>query len=319
MRQKRKTLGLVVALVAVGMVLAGCSAQSSVQVSGPTKVASKALDVKAFDQLVASGPKASEKDVKANKWASTIKQQGVLHYGGVTDSAVFGMQGKTDGKVRGFDAGLAQLLACYIVGSPKAEVTPVRPGSREAMLGNGAVNAVVATYSIDATRSKRVDFSEPYLTVRQGILVKSDTKGVDAVSDLAGKKVGVRADTTNSETFTKDVPKKAKGVLYRSDDEMFKALKDGKIDAYVTDEPIVLDAVASRPKEFRRAGKSFGDVEEYGIGLPKHTDAKKFVDAWLEKIKADGTWEKLWKLTIGDRTGEANAPKPPVAKDEKKK
>jgi len=40
--------------------------------------------------------------------------------------------------------------------------------------------------------------------------------------------------------------------------------------------------------------------EPYGIGLP-HDDAmaKAFVNDWLKKIYADGSWAKLWKATIG--------------------
>jgi glutamate transport system substrate-binding protein len=36
------------------------------------------------------------------------------------------------------------------------------------------------------------------------------------------------------------------------------------------------------------------------------------VNAWLKKIEADGTWAKLWKLTIGDRTGVTTVPKVPT-------
>ena len=40
--------------------------------------------------------------------------------------------------------------------------------------------------------------------------------------------------------------------------------------------------------------------EPYGIGLPKDDpSAKQFVNAWLQKIYADGSWAKLWKATIG--------------------
>ena len=34
--------------------------------------------------------------------------------------------------------------------------------------------------------------------------------------------------------------------------------------------------------------------------------------AWLKAIEDDGTWGKLWKVCIGDRTAVASVPKPPA-------
>jgi hypothetical protein len=36
-----------------------------------------------------------------------------------------------------------------------------------------------------------------------------------------------------------------------------------------------------------------------------------FVNAFLKKIEADGTWAKLWTVAIGQRTGSKNVPTPP--------
>ena len=59
------------------------------------------------------------------------------------------------------------------------------------------------------------------------------------------------------------------------------------------------------------AGKPFTQ-EPYGIGLPKdQADAKKFVNDFLQKIYADGSWAKLWKATIGTIV-QGDAPKPPT-------
>ena len=34
-------------------------------------------------------------------------------------------------------------------------------------------------------------------------------------------------------------------------------------------------------------------------------------DAFLKKIEADGTWARLWTVTIGQRTGSTHVPTPP--------
>ena len=53
-------------------------------------------------------------------------------------------------------------------------------------------------------------------------------------------------------------------------------------------------------------------INTIGIGLPKDSDGVAFVNAFLKKIEDDGTWAKLWKISIGDRTGITNVPNPPA-------
>ena len=38
----------------------------------------------------------------------------------------------------------------------------------------------------------------------------------------------------------------------------------------------------------------------------------EFVNEFLKKIEEDGTWEELWKISLGDRTGIETAPEAPV-------
>jgi glutamate transport system substrate-binding protein len=74
----------------------------------------------------------------ANEWASSVKESGVLRVGGTMTSQLFSLMDEKDGKVRGFDAGLFQLLARYIFGDEtKCEITQVDAGSRESVLENG--------------------------------------------------------------------------------------------------------------------------------------------------------------------------------------
>jgi len=37
-----------------------------------------------------------------------------------------------------------------------------------------------------------------------------------------------------------------------------------------------------------------------------------FVNAFLKKVEADGTWAKLWIISIGQRTGSTSVPTPPA-------
>jgi ABC-type amino acid transport substrate-binding protein len=48
------------------------------------------------------------------------------------------------------------------------------------------------------------------------------------------------------------------------------------------------------------------------VGVPKGSDAVAFLNAFLKKIEADGTWAKLWTVAIGERTGNQDVPSPPA-------
>ena len=61
---------------------------------------------------------------------------------------------------------------------------------------------------------------------------------------------------------------------------------------------------------FWSIGEPFTE-DPYGIGLPQGSDAKAFVNAFLQTIYDDGTWEAIWRATIGAVTG-GEAPEPPA-------
>jgi glutamate transport system substrate-binding protein len=307
------------AIAALGLALAGCGSQGSASSSsssasgsnGSNSGVGKPLDTAAYDKIIAAGSVADNSTVDASTWASAVKKAGVLKVGGTKTSALFSLQSPDDNKVRGFDAGLSQLLARYIIGDAKTDVSVVTSSTREAVLQNGTVDSVFATYSITPARMQKIDFAGPYYVSRQGILVKSTNTSIKSVKDLDGKKVGVQAGSTGPQVVKKAAPK-ATVQEFQDDSQLVQAIKQGRIDAYVVDQSLVLGDVAKEPKALKVVGSGFGTPDPYGIGLPKGSDAKPFVNAWLKKIVADGTWAKLWKATIGDRTGVTTVPKVPT-------
>ena len=99
---------------------------------------------------------------------------------------------------------------------------------------------------------------------------------------------------------------------FTTDEEARTALEQGRVDAYVIDVTMQLSSIAKNPGKYRLAGEAFGPTDAYGIGLPLDSDGVAFVNAWLKAIEDDGTWGKLWKVCIGDRTAVASVPKPPA-------
>ena len=63
----------------------------------------------------------------------------------------------------GFDAGLSQLLAKYIIGEPRENLSQVTVDTRETLLQNNSVDVIFATYSITPKRRRKSGFRRPLL------------------------------------------------------------------------------------------------------------------------------------------------------------
>ncbi|NOK24117.1 transporter substrate-binding domain-containing protein, partial [Corallococcus carmarthensis] len=139
------------------------------------------IDAAAFDALVAQGPVASAEAVAASPWASKIRQAGTLRLGGTQTSNLFSLLNEKDGRLRGFDAGIAQLLTRYILGdASKVQFTQVNSSTREQVLINGQVDTVIATYSITPARAEKISFAGPYYTSQAGVLVKANNQAIQS-------------------------------------------------------------------------------------------------------------------------------------------
>lgn len=270
------------------------------------------IDAAAFDALVAQGPVADAATIASSTWASKIKQAGTLRLGATQTSNLFSLLNEKDGKMRGFDAGLAQLVARYILGDgAKVKFTQVTSSTREQVLINDQVDMVLATYSITPARAEKISFAGPYYTSQAGVLVKANNRAIQSYSDLAGKKVATQAGSTGPAILAQYAPKAAVQE-FQTHQEALDALRQGRVDAYVTDYTLLLNALSLGTGDTRLAGAPFGAEDPYGVGLPKGSDGVAFVNAFLKKLEADGTWAKLWIISIGQRTGSTSVPTPPA-------
>ena len=271
-----------------------------------------AIDKDAFDALLSSGPVADDAAIEANSWAKAVKEAGVLRVGGTRTSFLFSQLDETDGGVRGFDAGLYQLLARYILGDEtKYELTQVDSSTRESVLQSNQVDAVFATYSITPSRQEVISFAGPYYTSRQAVLVKAGNAEVTGVDSLAGKTVATQSGSTGPDILAEFAPE-AVVQEFANDQEARLALEQGRVDAYVTDYTLLLNAIVKNPGTYEIAGDTFGPEDNYGIGLPLDSDGVAFVNEFLKTIEENGTWAELWQISLGDRTGIDTAPEAPA-------
>jgi glutamate transport system substrate-binding protein len=305
-RFSRRRLGLLAGGAAAGVAgLAACGNDKSALTGSQT-------NVDAYDQIILAGPVADAATVDGNAWAKKIKDRGVLNTGGSDSGPLFSIKDPTTGKLTGFDAGLAQLLAHYITGKTDVnalldlKVTSV--DTREALIVNNTVDTVFATYSITTERAKKVAFAGPYYRSGNAVMVKASNTDINSVKDLTGKKVATQQGSTAPDKI-KEAVSGATVQLFPDAAQCLAALQTGRVDAYVIDQSILISD-ASADKDLKVVGEPFSD-DYYGIGVTRSDPAaKEFVNAWLKKIEDDGSWAKLWTATVGTVV-KSDAPKPP--------
>ncbi|MDN5559511.1 MAG: transporter substrate-binding domain-containing protein [Ruaniaceae bacterium] len=277
----------------------------------PAAEAGSDLDLAAYNAIIDGGAVADDATIAASEWASAVKEAGVLRVGGTETSNLFSILNPAEGRVVGFDAGISQLLATYILGEPETNLTQVAVDTRETLLQSGDVDTTIATYTINAARAEVISFAGPYYSSQGGILVSSSNTDINSLEDLAGKTVATQAASTGEDLIAEFAPDAT--ILPLPDHaQAVEAVKNGNADAYVIDQTLLLNAVLQEAGAVKVVGEAFGPEDRYGIGLPLGSDGVEFVNAFLDELIADGTWANLWQVTIGDRTGVSEAPAAPT-------
>src|SRR5699024_3953669 len=265
---------------------------------------------------LASGPVAGDDVIAASAWAAAIKEKGQLVRGGTVANQVFSLASTTGGMPTGFDAGITQLLAKYILGEggeEKVEYIDTTVETRETMVQNGTVDCVIATYSITPERLEVIDFAGPYYLSGTAIQVRAeDREEISGPEDLTGLKIVTQANSTGIQAAEESVPDYDASLVQTLPDNesCVAALKQGRADAYVLDQGVLLGNSAA-DEDVVVVGEPFVD-DPYGIGLSKEAEgALDFCNTFLQEIIDSGSWEALWTATIGEVV-DGEAPTPPT-------
>ena len=187
------------------------------------------------------------------------------------------------GAVTGIDVEIAQALAEKL--GLTLEVEDMEFDSIISAVNSGKAHIGVAGMTITEDRLVNVDFTDPYTTSRQVIIVKdgSDIAGAD---DLEGKTIAVQTGTTG-DLFASDVTDVTMDRYSKGMDAVL-ALKDGKVDAVVIDSEPAKQFI-SQTEGLVILNEEFA-VEEYAIAVAKgNEELLDDLNKALDAIIADGT------------------------------
>lgn len=179
---------------------------------------------------------------------------------------------------------------------------------------NGKADVGAAGITIRPDRAEQVDFSIPYSSTEQYVIVPATNDSIKTLEDLVGKKIGIQNGTTSdmlvADLIADGTLGSAELIPYSS--PAVAAASMNKQDAVVTDKLTAQLIVAndSTLKAFalvKADGTPAAEVEEYGICVQKGN--KELLDAInkvLEKLIAEGTLDQ-WTEEYSAKAQEVGA------------
>lgn len=183
-------------------------------------------------------------------------------------------------------------------------------------LNNGNFRVIMSAMTITKQRAQQVDFSDPYFTAYQTIVVLQNSD-IQQKSDLKGKTVGVQKGTTGADA-TAALKKEFNGDLtiqrYDQIPDAFSALINNQVGAVINDNTVSEQFVAENGDRVRfvegegeaaNQGKDAPPyltltVEEYGIAFRKDDNQlRKRVNEALSTIRENGTYDEIYSEYFG--------------------
>lgn len=226
-----------------------------------------------------------------------------------------GLGFKKSGTYVGFDVDVAKYVAKKLGYSEDEIVWKEAPSKqREAMLQNGDVDMILATYSITDERKNAVSFAGPYFVAGQDLLVRKDDHSINGPEDLNGKRLCSVTGSTSAATVKEKFASEVQLMEQPGYAECATALFSGIVDAVTTDDIILAGLASASRGKLRVVGKPFTQ-EYYGVGIKKgDTALAEKINAAITEMIKDGSWERA----IADNTegtsytpnAEYNPPKP---------
>ena len=203
-----------------------------------------------------------------------------------------------NGEYTGFDLELAQAV-CDLEGW-ELEKKPINWDSKDMELNSGSIDCIWNGFTMNG-REDDYTFSEPYVDNSQ-VIVVADDSGIEKLTDLAGKTVGVQAASAALDLLQSEEEGGQKeladtfGALNEFADynTAFTELQAGALDALAIDVGVAKYQLAQREEGKYKILDEPIQSEQYGIGFAKgNEELRDTVWAEVMKLYEDGEIDKL--------------------------
>ncbi|WP_308161209.1 glutamate ABC transporter substrate-binding protein [Dietzia psychralcaliphila] len=254
-------------------------------------------------------PSLRPDDASPEERVPRIRQRGRLIVGLDQGSNLFSFRDPGTGQLTGFDVDLAREIAQDIFGDPsQVEFRSLTSVNRIEALENNEVDVVIRSMSITCARRERITFSAPYFQAYQRVLAVRGS-GITEIEHLEGRRVCVAAGTTSASRLWAELDRLTV-LSVNTWADCLVAIQQNQVDAITTDDAILVGITAQDPY-LEIVGPQL-NAEPYGVGIAKSTPDDntdglvRQVNSTLERIRADGTWNRMystWLSGLGPSPG----------------
>jgi polar amino acid transport system substrate-binding protein len=272
---------LAVLALAAGLLLAACGDDDDDAAAGSTAETTAAV---------------CEKDSLQTKTTGTLTV--------ATDSPAFEPYVVDDDPTNGegFESAVAYAIADQL-GFTEDEVKWIRvPFNSTFAPGAKKYDFDVNQVSISPERQQGADFSSPYYTTPQGVLVAGDSDFASAttVADLKDAQIGVQVGTTSLDAVNAVIAPSKQPRVYDNSTDVVRALKNGQVDAIVTDLPTTIylrDVEVEGSKLVGQFSAPGGD--DWGAVLEKGSPLTPCVTQAVDTLRESGELQQITEEWIG--------------------
>jgi len=166
-------------------------------------------------------------------------------------------------------------------------------------LSSDLFDAVISGMTITADRRQQVDFSDPYYSVDEALVVRSGSE-IESTGDLEDVALGVQLGTMGQAEagglLNADDVKEVR--TYRTIEEAYAALEGEVVDGVIYDLPAAQEKVDESDGSLELA-EVITTGSQYGIAFPKESPLVEPFNQALAEIKEDGTYEEIYEKWIG--------------------
>lgn len=271
---KKRVIAMVMAAMMAGSLIACGSSTSDTSTGAETTTAASGAETTVAD---AGGENTNE--------AGTADNVLVM----ATNAEFPPYEYHDSGDIVGIDVDVAKAIAEKL--GMTLEIEDIAFDSIIPELQSGKAHLGIAGMTVDEDRLKNVDFTDPYTTASQVIIVKEDSD-ITKSDDLAGKYIGVQLGTTG-DIYASDYEEQGATIeRYNKGFEAVQAMLQGKIDAVVIDEEPA-KVFVSQNEGIKILDEAL-TVEEYAIAVKKgNTELLEKVNKALNELKESGELQAI--------------------------
>ena len=201
-----------------------------------------------------------------------IARTGEFVIGYRTDASPLSYE-NADGDPSGYSVDLCRRIAAGVKAhlsevDIETKFVSVSSDERISAVISGKIDIECGSTTITLSRQEQVDFTIPTFVTGASILSLAESR-IQGMSDLSGKKVGAVKNTTTVELLRENLQQNlidANVVIVGSREEAMNRLNRGDIDAYASDQIVLIGQVieATNPKRYSLLDETFS-YEPYGL------------------------------------------------------